>query len=1073
MPEPNRDVASALEALRRLGGRLAGGQSPDDAGLDMEALRRDSAAFTAYLGDLVREDRFRDWAAEPLDLAALDDAERWATALGAFHLLAVGAVALALAPLEDPKTAGRAVADLAMTRHPIGKEARTVVLPGPKPEPPVAEDVFPKLPERFKTLLVHDALGTLVARFAICGTARRTRTGLPTAPTLLGRVLRLSPNPACGGGMLEVAFAGFGPPPPAGCRLSLVLPTMSGPSYVFMDEAGVSPNLEPPGAWRDAGSVTLPLPTDVTSGPVGFVLFPPVDESESTLACAEAAIAAQDLAGVMLDIFGRHAAGMAGHLIGFTSRFAGAVDYVPTPQPTAQPGDSNWLFAGRPIIRLFRRQGSGFLHPARTLEVEWETENATGVRFEVAPVADSENPPTLKASRRIFAPNGKLAIPLAITSRWLAKLVLVATNGHGCGETRAEIELDSGFTDYRLGVGKADVTCRTPGVPLQGFACDFQFSSGELLQDRVLGVPPIPLQARAFVIETVRARGPRRCFILIVADIWSGSEGVKREVLARLRRRLPGLPIDHDSVMVTGTHTHSAPGGYLDHFLYNMSGGGFVPDVFERIVDGMVRAVEQAVASAAPGRLWVARAPLRGCGGQRSMPAWLRNPGARPGTAPGDAIDPEMLVLRFDRHRRSATAPDARVPIGMVSWFGLHPTNIGMFNVDISGDNKGWASFVTERDRGAHAFVAAFANAAAGDVSGNLDGGIPVGGANNPDDRDLSLLRRDIARMVEAGQRQADHARTLFDGPMEEVRGEIALAHSFVDMASVVLPSGQRTWPAMLGVSFGAGSSEDGFPRIVESVLPLVGTRFSLDSGIVEGIDKTTFLSHAAAAGFHLAVVLGGGLAAVGLLNGLVDPRLRSTVMALAGKVAFGLRLNDARFRPADDARFSYHWEVPAFAHPHTEAGQGAKPILFPVGEVVLRRVERGTGATDFFPCPLVPHVVPLQLVKIGQVVIAGVPGEFNAQAGLRLKERLRRAFGLAAHHYAVAGYANAYAGYVATEAEYAAQHYEGASTLYGPHTLEAYCHCFVRMAERMVDTTRPGLPPGLAYTPPVLHRRP
>lgn len=119
------------------------------------------------------------------------------------------------------------------------------------------------------------------------------------------------------------------------------------------------------------------------------------------------------------------------------------------------------------------------------------------------------------------------------------------------------------------------------------------------------------------------------------------------------------------------------------------------------------------------------------------------------------------------------------------------------------------------------------------------------------------------------------------------------------------------------------------------------------------------------------------------------------------------------------------------------------------------------------------PHVVPLQLVKIGQVVIAGVPGEFNTAAGLRLKERLRRAFGVAAHHYAVAGYANAYAGYVATEAEYAAQHYEGASTLYGPHTLEAYCYCFVRMAERMVDTTRPGLPPGLPYTPPVLHRRP
>lgn len=85
MPEPNRDVASALEALSRLGERLAGGQSPADAILDVEALRKDSAAFTTYLGDLVRDDRFRNSAEEPLDLAALDDAERWSTALGAFH----------------------------------------------------------------------------------------------------------------------------------------------------------------------------------------------------------------------------------------------------------------------------------------------------------------------------------------------------------------------------------------------------------------------------------------------------------------------------------------------------------------------------------------------------------------------------------------------------------------------------------------------------------------------------------------------------------------------------------------------------------------------------------------------------------------------------------------------------------------------------------------------------------------------------------------------------------------------------------------------------------------------------
>ncbi|MCS6920845.1 MAG: neutral/alkaline non-lysosomal ceramidase N-terminal domain-containing protein, partial [Elioraea sp.] len=415
--------------------------------------------------------------------------------------------------------------------------------------PPVTEDLFAKLPERFKTLVLDRELQDLLALFALCGMARQRRSGLPPAPTPLGRVLRLSPNSACGGGMLEIAFAGFGPAPPVGSRLCIVLPTGAGPTFVFTNAAGVSPDLLGHGAWRDSGAVTVPLAANITSGAVSFVLFPPPIAEEPPCPAGDLAVAARNLAGLLVDTLGRHAAGIAGALVGVASRLDAPFAYTPTPLPATRPGDPAWLSAGRPIIRLFRRRGSGFLHPARRFEVEWETENASNVRFDVAPVADSETPHTLVAPRGTFAPRGRVAIPLAIGSRWLAKLVLIASNGHGCGETRAEIELDSGFTEYRLGVGKADITCTTPGVPLQGFACDFQFSSGKLLEDRASGVPPIPLYARAFVIEENRATGPRRAFILVVADIWSGSEGVKREVLARLRRRLSGLALDHDSVM--------------------------------------------------------------------------------------------------------------------------------------------------------------------------------------------------------------------------------------------------------------------------------------------------------------------------------------------------------------------------------------------------------------------------------------------------------------------------------------------------------------------------------------------
>lgn len=41
--------------------------------------------------------------------------------------------------------------------------------------------------------------------------------------------------------------------------------------------------------------------------------------------------------------------------------------------------------------------------------------------------------------------------------------------------------------------------------------------------------------------------------------------------------------------------------------------------------------------------------------------------------------------------------------------------------------------------------------------------------------------------------------------------------------------------------------------------------------------------------------------------------------------------------------------------------------------------------------------------------------------------------------HLVIAGLTNTYASYITTFEEYGVQRYEGASTLYGPHTLDAY----------------------------------
>lgn len=92
-----------------------------------------------------------------------------------------------------------------------------------------------------------------------------------------------------------------------------------------------------------------------------------------------------------------------------------------------------------------------------------------------------------------------------------------------------------------------------------------------------------------------------------------------------------------------------------------------------------------------------------------------------------------------------------------------------------------------------------------------------------------------------------------------------------------------------------------------------------------------------------------------------------------------------------------------------------------------------GLRLTDIVAPPRkFPKRLPLRYVKIGNFVLATVPGEFSMMAGRRLAERLRDANDPDGH-VVVVGLANEYTGYVATADEYAAQDYMAASTLWGP----------------------------------------
>src|SRR5829696_1250953 len=524
---------------------------------------------------------------------------------------------------------------------------------------------------------------------------------------------------------------------------------------------------------------------------------------------------------------------------------------------------------------------------------------------------------------------------------------------------------------YEIGTGIGEVTDPAVGLPLQGMADEDQIATGV----------ESPLYARAFVVAEAPSVADGRCVAIIVADIWAGTHRVKDGILRRLAASHHGVYTE-ENVLLAGTHTHSAPGGFSGNLLYdfNFDIGGCDEATVECIVDGCVRAVEMAHANLAPGRIYVNRGEVADCGGNRSKPAYLRNPQAERDHWGADT-DREMLLLKFVKV--DDQGPER--PVGALSWYAIHPTDRGQKNTCVCGDNKGYASSLFEQQmhsegRKPETFVAAFANAHCGDVSGNVELDHPP-----PDGV------RDVPQMRKHGRQQFEVAEHLFREATEEVTGPVQHRHTRIDFSMVCTGAGRtRTWPAALGLSFAAGSAVDSLPKP--------------DLGIKEGRTAANLTE----ADELIAEVSGALLRAV-----------------------FGLSRIERAAARAD------------------RKGQLPKPVVLMPG---------------IKEPPVVPQVLPVQLLRVGAVAVLGIPGELTTMAGRRLRKSVLDAMsGTGVTHLALGTYANEYAGYITTREEYSAQHYEGASTLFGPHTLEAHRQVAGQLAKDIADGKLS--PPGPAAT--------
>ena len=524
---------------------------------------------------------------------------------------------------------------------------------------------------------------------------------------------------------------------------------------------------------------------------------------------------------------------------------------------------------------------------------------------------------------------------------------------------------------YLLGVGKADITGPVVEINMMGYADPKQVGSG--LRQR--------LYSRAFIVGDIDKPDDR--FVYLVLDTQSGDTAVRYGILQGLQELGPEFIVyGQNNVAVTGTHSHSGPGAWLNYLLPQITSKGFDKQSYGAIVEGALLSIQRAHENLKPGHLSVGSVEVEDANINRSLFAYIANPAKERRRYKHD-VDKTLTMLKFWNAENSKS-------MGVLTWFPVHGTSMLGNNTLITGDNKGVAANILEQaiqgTEGADAgFVAGFSQTNVGDTSPNVLGAYcedgsgdecnfedsTCGGKNEPCHGQGPFFRekdQGAASCYEIGKRQADAAHSLYDLMIRgglvgtPIRGSgVKALHSFHDFSTFSFqhPNGSivSTCPAALGYSFAAGTTD--------------------------------------------------------------------------GPGAFDFKQNNTGSPNANPV-----WSVVSgfLREPSEEqkACHDSKPILLDVGEIEN-------------PYLWTPNVVDVQMLRVGQLIIIVSPGEATTMAGRRWKEAVFKSAELASLTEKVepivvlGGPANSYTHYIATEEEYGIQRYEGASTLYGPHTLNAH----------------------------------
>eukprot|EP00930_Biecheleria_cincta_P048658 TRINITY_DN3393_c0_g1_i1.p1 TRINITY_DN3393_c0_g1~~TRINITY_DN3393_c0_g1_i1.p1 ORF type:complete len:720 (+),score=117.95 TRINITY_DN3393_c0_g1_i1:110-2269(+) len=524
------------------------------------------------------------------------------------------------------------------------------------------------------------------------------------------------------------------------------------------------------------------------------------------------------------------------------------------------------------------------------------------------------------------------------------------------------------------------------------------------------------LHARAFIFVDP-VTGKRTAFINV--DTWSATESLIQGLEKRLQQELPGF-YTRQNVIVAGTHTHAAPAGTSPYLLFEFSSFGYVDQSTQSLIDGMVDAMKIAHGSIRPAHIFIGNASVD----NTTVPGCpMPNCAARNRSPTSYLENSAEERARYDgdteKNMDLIKIVDAKSgeAMGALNWFAVHPTSMRSASGLLSGDNKGYAEYLFERA-----------------LNGNTPGGRGPFVAGFAQGAAGDVSPNINGSFCEGTGTSCDTAESVCYDKLGRPHNSKCLSHGpGKDMFESTKIIGERQFQAA--------------KHIFDSASRPLGTGLDYHTRFV---DMSRYPVQ------------------------LPDGSWAATCSPAMG-TAFAAGTTDG---PSDMDDFVQHRKPTN----HFLEFVG-KLLATPPADVVQchrpKDILLYTGGLNV-PYPFVPSLMGFQLMRVGQLVVAAVPGEFTTMAGRRTREAIKKVLvekgvlgsdGVVVLNNCASGYAD----YVTTYEEYQHQRYEGGSTAYGPHTHAAFTQVLVEMALEMASSniTYSGVPPSIPSTRDLIELQP